>query len=176
MQFHFNVLRAATNASLCTAALALSGCGGGGSGCPTPTPPVTTCIFPNGTVTPQMIYPEPNATGVPDNLQIFVLADINVGTYTSGNYILEFSLKKTIPGAANNTTWGDFWIFQQIPQSQVPQPSAAATLPNAIYIAATPGQSNASALQAHTTYYVYLDGGFVTDCNANGPIGSFTTT
>jgi len=123
-----------------------------------------------------MIYPEPNATGVPDNLQVFVLADINVGTYTSGSYVLEFSLQKTIPGAANNTAWGDFWNFQQIPESQVPSPSAMATLPNAIYIAATPGQSSAaSALQPNTTYYAYLAGSSVANCNANGPIGSFTT-
>ena len=112
-------------------------------------PPTPTCIFPNG-ITPQMIYPEPNATGVPDNLQMFVLADINVGTYTSGSYTLEFSTQKTIPGTANNTTWGDFSSFQQIPQSQVPSPSATATILNAIYIAATPGPYNVSALPSHT--------------------------
>jgi hypothetical protein len=92
VRFHFN-------AALCAVVVALTGCGGigNGSGCSVPTPPATTCIFPNGTVTPQMIYPEPNATGVTDNLQIFVLADINVGTYTSGYYVLEFSTKKPIP-------------------------------------------------------------------------------
>lgn len=169
MRFYFN-------AALCAIAVTLSGCAGGGSGssCPSMPPPTPTCIFPNG-ITPQMIYPEPNATGVPDNLQMFVLADINVGTYTSGSYTLEFSTQKTIPSTANNTTWGDFSSFQQIPQSQVPSPSATATILNAIYIAATPGPYNVSALPSHTTLYVYLSGSSVSNCNANGPIGSFTT-
>jgi hypothetical protein len=123
-----------------------------------------------------MIYPEPNATGVPDNLQIFVLADINVGTYNSGGYLLEFSTKNHVAQAANNSTSDNFSNFQQITQSQVPTPSAAITLANAIYIAATPAQQAVSALQPHTTYYAYLGGGSGPDCSANGPIGSFTTT
>jgi hypothetical protein len=142
---------------------------------PTPQPPEPFCTYPNGGA-PQMIYPAPGATGVSRTLSQFVIADSYAAPYASTLYAITFSTEST---AQLFATFG-FPIrtlspFVALPASQVPSPSASPAVSNPIFesVSANPTLTYVT-LTPQTTYYAYIFS-YALYCNANGPIGSFTT-
>jgi hypothetical protein len=135
--------------------VALTACGGyGGAPAIGPIP----CLF-NGQS--QLVYPIPNATGVPDTPQQIVFA-------TSRLFPSTFDVLINNDPNPNAATNGKSAFFQQIQPSQVPQPSATPMITNPFYESAAIG-----ATFPHGTYYVFLNdslGGCIPTS-----AGSFTT-
>lgn len=167
------------------AAIALTACGGGAACPPNSTPaPQPECSYPNGTM-PQMVYPAPNSTNVPDNFNFtgVIVADTSSANYNipSGFYLAVFS---TAPTALENSNgpWLQLDGFHSIPASSLPPQTALPTIPNPVYERSYT-DLNVSVLIGtvlpQTRYYVYLQyiplpTGYDV-CYAAGPIGSFTT-
>ena len=139
--------------TLCLAALAA--CSSYGSGV---TLPQIQCLY-NGLS--QQIYPIPGATNVPDATGQIVFA-------VSRLFPSTFQVLVHNDPNPNTATAGTAAFFQQINQSQVPQPSAAVTISNPLYESAS-----LSTSFPHATYYVFLNDtlGGCTPVNS----GSFTT-
>jgi hypothetical protein len=139
--------------------LALAACGGGSSSNP-PTPP--TCTIPGSTV--QFIYPIPNSTAVPDNLQQFVFA---VTTPLPANTWNAFLSSST---SLNNVFAQTVATAAQISPSQVPSPAATPSFANPVYESVT----FVNTLPAATNISIFLNNA-ASNCRPTGPIGSFTT-
>ena len=121
------------------AAFLLAACGGpGGTLGLGPVP----CLFSGLS---QLIYPIPNATGVPDAPGQIVFA-------TSLLFPSTFDVLVANDPNPNNARSGSSGFFQRIGQSQVPQPSATPTITNAFFESAAIGTSF-----PHGTYYVFLN-------------------
>jgi hypothetical protein len=148
-------------------------------------PPLSECTYPNGAA-PQMVYPVPNATNVPDTFNVtgVIVADSSGANYNNANgvYFAEFS---TAPTAVANYNTISFTLagFQPIAASALPAQAAPATIPNPKYEVS---QTNANiallgTVSPQTRYYVYLEYLFEPfnptgpACYAVGPIGDFTT-
>jgi hypothetical protein len=170
------------------AGITLSACGGGGAVCPpgsTPAP-LPECSYPNAAM-PQMVYPAPNSTNVPDNFNLtgIIVADTSSANYNNSNgfYLAEFS---TAPTALQNSNTDTISLtldgFHPIPASLLPPQAAPATMQNPIYERSLTDLSVGQLLGTvvpQTRYYVYLQyfpmPTFYYVCYAVGPIGSFTT-
>jgi len=157
--------------------IALSACGGGATSLPAPTPqPAVECWYPNETM-PQMVYPVPNSTNVPDNFYQtgIIVADTSAANY-SGGAGFYFPLFSTAPTALENFNMSSMQLsaFQPIPASELPPQAAPATLPNPVYERAVTNPSLPPGdVLAQTRYYVYMQQ--YQGCYAVGPIGDFTT-
>lgn len=134
---------------------ALAACGGYNSG--TLLSPIQ-CLY-NGQS--QLIYPIPGATNVPDAPGQIVFA-------VSRLFPSTFQVLVHNDPSPSTATAGTSGFFQQINQSQVPQPSATPAISNPLYESAT-----VNASFPHATYYVFLNDtlGGCTPASA----GSFTT-
>jgi len=132
---------------------ALTACSGYNGGV---TLPQIQCLY-NGQS--QLIYPIPNATNVPNAPGQIVFA-------VSRLFPSTFQVIVSSNPAPNAS--GTSGFFQQINQSQVPQPSATPNISNPLYESAT-----VNATFPHATYYVFLNDtlGGCTPTSA----GSFTT-
>lgn len=120
-------------------------------------PPIS-CLF-NGQS--QLVYPMPGATNVPDSPGQIVFA-------VSRLFPSSFQVLVHNDPNPNTATAGTAAFFQQISQSQVPQPSATPAISNPFYESAS-----LSASFPRATYYVFLNdtlGG----CTPTAA-GSFTT-
>lgn len=139
--------------TLCLAAL--GACGSYGSGV---TLPQIQCLY-NGLS--QQIFPIPSAPNVPNAPGQIVFA-------VSRLFPSTFQVLVHNDPNPNTATSGTAAFFQQINQSQVPQPSATPTISNPLYESAS-----ISASFPHATYYVFLNDtlGGCTPVNT----GSFTT-
>ncbi|MGA3036403.1 MAG: hypothetical protein ABSE64_02870 [Vulcanimicrobiaceae bacterium] len=137
------------------------------------TTPTNWCKYPNGKTAPQLIYPIPNATGVPDNLPNLVVADTAGTVYSTPSFSIDYaavlSTETTRQALLLNGDGLQSW-FTSIALNQVPAPSAG-PLPNNTEFEAA-GSFN--GLTAATTYYLYITNNTF-NCSDNGPIGSFTT-
>jgi hypothetical protein len=142
-------------AFLACAITALAACGGYNYG--TLLAPIQ-CLY-NGQS--QLIYPIPNATNVPDAPGRIVFA-------VSRLFPSTFQVLVHNDPNPNTATAGTSGFFQQINQSQVPQPSATPSISNPFYESAA-----VNASFPHATYYVFLNDtlGGCTPTSA----GSFTT-
>lgn len=170
-----------------SAILTLGACGGSGN-CP---PAYTTvlqpeCTYPNGTQ-PQMIYPIPHSSGVPDdfNLQGIVVADTSAANYNTpkGAYLAEISTQPTALEASDSP--GPLLDgFQPIAAAQIPTPAASPSIPNPVYEVSQTNMNVAPFLGTilpQTHYYIYLQywslpfNPNAIGCYNVGPIGDFTT-
>lgn len=135
--------------------MALTACGGYNAG--TYLTPIQ-CLY-NGLS--QQIYPIPGATNVPDGPGQIVFA-------VSRLFPSTFQVLVHNDPNPNTATAGTAGFFQQINQSQVPQPSATPSISNPLYESAS-----ISASFPHATYSVFLNDtlGGCTPTTA----GSFTT-
>jgi|GEM_PF-1489714 len=134
---------------------ALTACSGYSGGV---TLPQIQCLY-NGQS--QLIYPIPGASNVPNAPGQIVFAVSRL--FPSTFQVLVHNDPNT-----NTATAGTAGFFQQISQSQVPQPSATPNISNPLYESAT-----VNATFPHATYYVFLNDtlGGCTPASA----GSFTT-
>ncbi|HEX5275154.1 MAG TPA: hypothetical protein VFW34_07750 [Candidatus Rubrimentiphilum sp.] len=128
-----------SRAAIAVLLLALTACGGYSGG--TYLTPIQ-CLY-NGQS--QLIYPIPGATNVPDAPGQIVFA-------VSRLFPSTFQVLIHNDPNPNTATAGTAGFFQQINQSQVPQPSAAPSISNPLYESAT-----ISASFPHATYYVFLN-------------------
>jgi hypothetical protein len=142
------------------AALGLAACGGGGSSSNPPTPPP--CGIPGGTA--QLLYPIPNATSVPANLQQIVFAVNTALPANTWNAFLSSSQ------SLNNVFAQTVATAAQISPSQVPSPAATPSFANPIYESIT----FVNQLPAATAISIFLNN-LSSSCTPTGPIGTFTT-
>jgi hypothetical protein len=183
-------VRVALAFALVAASSVVTGCGGGGATTPTPvlcdpndssncTAYSQYCPYPNG-FTPQMLFPIPNSTSVPNDISGIAVADYSGVAWTGNNFYYQFYLSNlsqafavaSIGGVDDKITSG----VQLVTVSQVPAPSAPASLPNPEYLY---GSILNGPLAPSTQFYVYVDedaqSGSNEFCAPTGPIGSFTT-
>jgi hypothetical protein len=134
-------------ALICSMLCALAACGGTPSGCPTPLPGSQAAPLP-----PELFYPEPGATNVPDGNLTMVVAFATSLTLTAGAQLIALPS----PGPA---------------PSPLPSPMASPPFANDALLqgVAVP------ALQSHTTYSVHDQRGPAGVCNPPTDLGSFTT-
>ncbi len=126
--------------AICVFGLSLAACSSGQGSNPSSVP----CSVPAGTQV-QLLYPIPSATAVPDSPQQIVIG-ASSALPVNGNSAWDVVLDSN-----TQTVFGN--AFATISASQVPQPSATPSFPNAVYQSSTlPGP-----LSAMTAYTVYLN-------------------
>jgi hypothetical protein len=113
-------------------------------------------------VSPQLVYPKPGATGVPDDVTELVFAVASPLPNAWNAYInTSSSLNGASPTANGMVT---------ISASAVPSPAASPAIPNPVYQSIT----FVSTLPPGATIYVWLNN-TATACTPLGPLGSFST-
>lgn len=138
------------------AAMGLSACGGGGS--TNPPAPGPTCSPPSGTQT-ALVYPAPNATGVPDQLGQVVIG-ASPALPSSWNVVLVRASTGGSLGGGN---------FTAAPQP-LPTPNATPPFANPVYQSSSFGNSVFGGL----VLQVFLND-TASNCTPVGPIATFTT-
>lgn len=177
--------------ALLAASLTLAGCGGGGSSTPNQLCDqngnncldqyTSYCPYPSG-FAPQLVYPIPEATDVPDNISEIVVADAPGAAYEGNTFFYQFYLS-TISSAfalASQNGGPEDKItsaIESLPSNQVPSPSATSTIANPEY---EYGTILYGPLAPATQFYVYVadtaQSGPNEFCAMSGPIAAFTTS
>lgn len=131
------MIRTSQRALLLVLTGALAGCGGGSSS------PPPNCTPPPGTQT-VLVYPAPNATGIPDNVGLVVLASTATLPSTFDTWVVD------------NTT-GNGVFFNAVttsPPSPLPTPNATPTFADPVY---QPSGNPGVTFVAGSTITVYLN-------------------